>query len=377
MTVAWNDDVELDFGIAFGHNPLATSPVFTDVSIYMQSLKIRRGRSNERDTVQAGTLDIKLDNTDRRFDTTNTAGPYQPNVVPAVPCRLQAVHNSITYDLFRGTIDTWPLKYPDKANATAHVNIHASDDFKLFGQDEITGSESLEKSGVRIGNLLDIMGWPAGRRSLATGVFDVVGSTFECQRPLQEIQKTVDSEVGLFFMDGNGDAVFQDQAYRAARSVLATFSDNPSAGELPYSDLIFTFDDTQIWNDVEATRAGSTATRAADDTASVNKYGRRRLTLNELLLTDDTDLQTIVDFYLARYKDPGIRAQTLIFKPEQDPADQWPRALGARITDKFTVERDPPGGGTPTVISQDVHVESIEHNASPSEWVTTWQLSPA
>ncbi len=377
MTIAWNADVDLTLLAGFGDSPkVATAPT-TDISTYLMDAKIRRGRSNERDRVQASTLDLVLDNTDRRFDPTNTTGPYDPDVVPAVPVLLQAVHNTITYDLFRGTISTWPMVWPDKTADIAMVNVHADDDFKLLAQDELTSVEVLEKSGVRIGNILDNILWPAGRRSIATGIMDVVGSTFDCQNPIQEIQKVVDSELGLFFMAGDGDAIFQDQAHRAGLSVKGVFSDNPSAGELHYADLVVTYDDTHIWNAVEGSRSGSTAKRAGDDSASITKYGKRFLTLNDLLLVDDADLQTIVDLYVARFKDPGIRAQTLVIKPERDPVDLWPEVLGVELSDKYTVERDPPGGGTPSVISQDVHVEHIEHSITPDEWVATWQLSPA
>ncbi len=377
MSVAWNADVDLTLEAAFGDGAKVVTPSWEDISVYLTDAKIRRGRSNERDRVQAGTLDLILDNSDRRFDPVNTTGPYSPDVVPAVPVRLRAVHNAITYDLFRGTISAWPMVWPDPAAAIAFVNVHADDDFKLLAQDEMTGTEVLEKSGVRIGNMLDTISWPAARRSLDTGIVDVVGSSFDCVNPIQEIQKVVDTELGLFFMDGAGDAVFQDQNHRAGVSIGGVFSDNPTAGELFYADLNFTYDDTQIWNAIEGTRAGSTATRAADDSASITAYGKRFLKLNELLVTNDSNLQTIVDVYLARYKDPGIRAQTLVIKPERDPVDLWPEVLGAEISDKYTVERDPPGGGTPTLISQDVFVEHLEHNITPSNWVTTWQLSPA
>lgn len=383
MTVAWNADVDLTLEVAFGDDAKAATPTWTDISDYMMSAQIRRGRSNERDTIQAGTLDIVLDNADRRFDPTNTTGPYYatpapgPNIIPSVPCRLRAVHNVITYDLFRGTISAWPMKWPDPAAEIATVNIHADDDFKLLALDELTGSEVQEKSGTRIGNILDTISFPTGRRSLDIGIMDVVASTFACQNPLQEIQKVVDSEVGLFFLDGTGNAVFQDQNHRSTVPNSGTFSDDPAAGEFYYADLIFTYDDTQIWNSVEGTRAGSSAPRAADDTTSITTYGKRFLRLNELLLKDDTDLQTVVNLYRDRYKDPGIRAQTLVIKPQRDPADLWPEVLGAEISDKYTVERDPPGGGTPTNISQDVFIEQIEHNISVDEWTTTWQLSPA
>jgi hypothetical protein len=57
--------------IAFASNP-ADTPVYVDVSAYVRSVDITRGRQRELDVVEAGTADITLSNRDRRFDPTNT-----------------------------------------------------------------------------------------------------------------------------------------------------------------------------------------------------------------------------------------------------------------------------------------------------------------
>ena len=372
MTVAFDDDTDVTLEVAFASDPKDASPSWTDVSAYMRAFSIRQGRSFERDTVGPSQLSVTLSNDDRRFDPTFAAGAYDPDVIPTKPIRLQAVHNSITYDLFRGTVDGWPQLWPGHGKDAVTV-IEATDDFKLLAMDALVSTESQEKSGVRIGNMLDDVSWPAGRRSLATGIMDVVAGTVECVNPLTEIQKVVDSELGLFFMDGAGDAVFQDKNLRSGLGISAIFG----PANLAYENVVVTYDDTQIWNNIVGTRSGVTAPVAVEDAGSVTAHGRRRLRLNDLLLVDNTDLTTTVNAYLTRYKDPGVRVSSMMFNPRSDQANLWPEALGVTMSDKYTVKVVPPGGGAD--ISQDVHVESMSHtvDAATKTWSVAWQLSPA
>lgn len=376
MSVDFFDtSVSLTLEIGFASDPKDSSVTWTDVSAYMRmdGTEIVRGRTHARDTMQAGTMQVVLENTDRRFDPTNTSSPYDPNVIPGKPIRLQAEYNSVTYDLFRGTIDGWPQLWTWPSEAVTIIT--ATDDFKLISSDTLVSTESEEKSGTRIGNILDDVSWPAGRRDLDTGAMDVVGTTVECVNPLDEIQRVVDSEVGLFFMAGDGDATFQDQNHRSGLSVSDTFSDDGS--DLGYEHVEVRYDDTQIWNSITATRVGTTATVAREDATSVSTYGRRKLRLNDLLLTDTTDLETIAELYRDTYKDPGLRVELLEFHPQKDPSNLWPVALGAEISDKYNVEITPPGSGTPSQIDQDVFVEQITHTIEGGLWVTSWITSNA
>lgn len=52
------------------------APVWTDLTPWVESFSVRRGRQTERDSMQAGTATVRLDNRDRRFDPSYTAGPY-------------------------------------------------------------------------------------------------------------------------------------------------------------------------------------------------------------------------------------------------------------------------------------------------------------
>ena len=372
MSISFDPNVTLTLEVGFASGPKDAAVTWTDISTDLRGFELRRGRDHELDTIRGGELTLLLDNRDRDYDPTYTASPYSPNVKPAKPVRLRAVYNTVTYDLFRGTIDGWPQLFP-AGGKDAVVEVRCSDDFKLIAADDIVSNEVQEKSGVRIGNILDDASWPSGRRNLATGVMDVAATNAgACVNPLTEIQKVVDSELGLFFMAGDGKATFQDKNYRGGLTSKATFG---GASGLPYVDVVVGYDDTQIWNLITTTRVGSEVAVEVSDATSITAYGRRKLRLNDLLLVNDTDLTTIANAYLSRYAEPGIRIERMTFWPQSDPAALWPEALAAEISDLYTVVVSPPGGGAD--ISQDVHVEGISHTVTPKRWSVTWTLSPA
>ncbi|MDL5204957.1 LamG-like jellyroll fold domain-containing protein [Streptomyces sp. ALI-76-A] len=53
--------------VAFDGGPFSSSYSWTDISDYVEGFQVRRGRNNELDRIEAGTLSLKLDNSDGRF----------------------------------------------------------------------------------------------------------------------------------------------------------------------------------------------------------------------------------------------------------------------------------------------------------------------
>lgn len=148
--------------ISFASDPLTASPTWVDVSSYLRAWDIKRGRSSERSRVDAGTAVVVLSNRDRRFDPTYASSPYYPNVVPMRQIRLRATYNAVTYDLFRGFIESWPLRYSGGAKnaGDAVVELSCVDAFKLFSlfQVKAYSAEVLEDAPVAYWKLDDASG---------------------------------------------------------------------------------------------------------------------------------------------------------------------------------------------------------------------------
>ena len=96
----------------FGFGALADPVTWTDITKYVRSYSINRGRQHELNKFEAGTASITLDNRDGRFSPFNTSSPYYPNVLPSVPIRIRAVWNGLIWPRFRGNVESWTLKWP-------------------------------------------------------------------------------------------------------------------------------------------------------------------------------------------------------------------------------------------------------------------------
>lgn len=108
--------------IAFEYNPVATAPTWTDVSAYVRSGSVTRGRSSESEAFSAGTLRLVLDNRTRRFDPTNTSGPYAGYLSPRNQIRVTATWGATSYPVFRGFITGWPQsRDPGNRDATTEI----------------------------------------------------------------------------------------------------------------------------------------------------------------------------------------------------------------------------------------------------------------
>jgi len=105
---------QLKVSAGFGQSPNgATVATATDITHYLKSIEVSAGREYELARAAAKTAPMQLDNTDGRFDPGNTAGDYYPNVKLFTPLWVQAVYNSVAYDIWGGAIERWPQHWDD------------------------------------------------------------------------------------------------------------------------------------------------------------------------------------------------------------------------------------------------------------------------
>jgi len=63
-------------------------PVWSDITSYVRSLSISRGKDELLDGFSAGSVSIELDNRDRRFDPLYAASPYNGDIIPRREVRV-------------------------------------------------------------------------------------------------------------------------------------------------------------------------------------------------------------------------------------------------------------------------------------------------
>lgn len=106
-------------------------PVWEDITTHVKSITYRRGRQRLLDRFETGTATIVLDNRDRRFDPTYTAGPYFGQLLPMRRFRIRAQHNNATYPRFDGYVENWAQTY-EKSDTNAECVVTVSDAFKVL-----------------------------------------------------------------------------------------------------------------------------------------------------------------------------------------------------------------------------------------------------
>lgn len=74
----------------------AASPTWVDVSTYVRAIDINRGRAEDLNPFDNGTARVELNNRDGRFNPSNTASPYYPNVKPRKQIRITATYTTPT-----------------------------------------------------------------------------------------------------------------------------------------------------------------------------------------------------------------------------------------------------------------------------------------
>src|ERR1044072_377176 len=297
-------------------------------------------------------------------------------VKPMRPIRVRAIWNSVTYDLFRGYVDSWDITW--NGSNWSEVAVPCTDAFKIFGNTERTAVAAVgagEGTGTRIGRILDGIGWSASLRDIDPGDVTVISTTLE-GNALEEMLLNTETEVGELYMTGDGKVFFRDRSgiNDDARSTAsnATFGDDGAGVELPYSDLTFTNEDAQLFNRVIVTRSGGATPQQADDTASQSEYLLHSFEKSDLLMQNDAAALNYAQYVLSLTSQPELRFDSMTISPHRDETNLFPQVLGRTIGDRITVRRRPPGGGS--TIEQDCFIRGIEHTVNPSQWQTSRTL---
>jgi hypothetical protein len=119
--------------IAFDDGPYLQFPTWTDVTPYVYSMTTDRGRSDDWANFY-GSATVTLNNRTRRFDPFNTSGPYYGKLVPRRQIQISAIHNGVTYRVFRGFVAGWPPVWTD-AGQDSTVTLSCFDAMGLLASD--------------------------------------------------------------------------------------------------------------------------------------------------------------------------------------------------------------------------------------------------
>lgn len=108
---------------AFGANALDAAPAWTDITTDVLEFTYTHGRQHDLAAAEPGTGQLTLYNNHRKYDPTNTASPYSPNLVVNTPIRVRATWAAGTSGVFRGFATNWSPQWPDGVHSTVIVDL--------------------------------------------------------------------------------------------------------------------------------------------------------------------------------------------------------------------------------------------------------------
>jgi hypothetical protein len=343
-----------------------------DISPFVRSLSISRGRSDQFGAFRAGTLTLVLNNNDRRFDPINDASPYYDpttNRSGVTPRRRVQVISGGTTPLFTGRIADIDVEYNYDLST---VTITAVDDFTLLAN-AFTGADitpSAELSGARVSAILDLpeIAYPLTTRSIDTGVASLGDYLIkENTNAANYLQRVAEAEQGLFFVQADGVLRFTDRATSVFASPVATFADDGTG--IAYQGIDTQYGNEFLFNRVQAqTETG--VVQAADDAASQTEFGISTLALTDLLLANDASALTLAQKLLDNYKQPAYRFDDLRLVVSAMSSPNRNLVLGLEMGDVITVTRTF-STGSPAQVSDDYGIERIVHQITPDRHIVT------
>ena len=397
----------------------ADSPV--NVTEYVSSVNVRRGRSRELDKFPSGTCSVVLNNEERVFDPLNRDGIFFGLIRP----RLRVAVTRDNISLFDGVIEDWNFNY-DLSNKS-NASIDCVDGLALLSQTDMASFVNTQDSpDERIRKILarTDVDYP-GATNLDPGLVTLQGDTVaENTNTISYLQIVSDTDLGRLFVDGAGVLRYRNRTtgiielprvifgsvedpYIQQLSILSNAVlwfdasspeplriDSDAVAQTILQDSVLWFDASDpdyvapvigfsgidvefgsefLFNRVSVQRkSGSTV--IVTDTVSKDVYKIRALTLTDYLFLDDEESLAYASYLLTLYSDPDVRVASLTLNVH-----------GMSVLHRRYMERLEIGDVVRTIwtpnnvgeaFDRDSIIEGVEHTITPTAHVMRLQLTP-
>lgn len=354
-----------------------TSVTRTDI----RSIDIRRGRTREDQRFDAGTCYVTLDNLSGIYDPDITSGTWTVSGVSILKAGLQArivaTYGGTSYILFAGFLETPEVNQGFDATVTFSLVDGLAYIAKAIAP-TLSATSTLKNDGettaTRVGRMLDVVGWPAGDRSISGSV--QLLATAQGRNVIDIINECVNAEAGKFYVARDGKAVFEPLSAKFSKPTQLEFSDarpQPS-NTIEYDEITTQSGALQVVNQAVVRRQEKTQV-IATYTSSASTYGTSTVELNAPIYDTSSALThtTNLAYYLARANaTPETRVDTIGFSALALGV-LYPDFLATDIGDQIIVNRTTMDGRS---LVWYLVVEGESHTITPTEWRVTYNTSP-
>jgi hypothetical protein len=265
--------------------------------------------------------------------------------------------------------------YPSWVGNIAHLAIYNTGTITTLANAHYTVGAAPwagDTTGQRYERVLDLIGWPAGLRSVdpggvfvSVGPADLAGSTV-----LDYFQLLAQTEQGRHFVGAEGALTFTDAESTVTGVSAYTFDDDPEDGIIEEGSITFSLDETFLYEEAVVQRKYGAPQRAlaagvTDPVSSISLTG--------LLGLRDSQARSLAERLVFVYGTAKTRAEAWTVQPEQTPG-AWADLLGLEIGDVVTLSVSPEGEGDPIEVT--LFIEFISHVITAEDWTITFYGSP-
>lgn len=365
--------------------------IATDITADVRYMELRTpSRSRLQQTWEPGTLRFVLDNSTRKYDPLNSAGPYFGKIKPTKYLQLwfDCAATSQTSQ-FVGYTDKFILDY-DQSNKDATVTVTCLDPLGMCafgaipagttpglvdGESVSTRRNAIMAASGIFGIAID--GGPGYTSSYAAEFSDYWDAT-QTHPLLEEIRKIGDVEQGPIISSlvaATPSVLFHGRHWFKFRSGSNTSQASIGTGGLPFYDINVLFDADEIITSVGMSdESGNTV--GVIDAAAVTEYGPRYpfQTYDRLPARNDEQLEGAANTVMGLRATEEFRIDSLTVKPGSSSSWQA-KIVELEPLDRVTVTWTPTKTGS--AIAADYFIDGIVHQISPGDWTTTYSLMPA
>jgi hypothetical protein len=340
---------------------------FFDITDRLVSVSTSRGKNQALDRIDAGQLNLIVDNFDRLFDPLYVDGFYFGQLIPGKEIRISCNGFPVIY----GYVDDLDIAYePGNRSVVSFQAADALSNLTINNLPEVF--PDVELSGARITRILDLpeVAWPTEQRSIDTGnsfMSDIDIS--EGTQAVAYLQLVATSESGEVFVSKDNKFVFKARNSAPGVIDLIFTDEGPIEGftTVPFAEVEVVYGSEQLYNRIVLTndQPSFPDEAIAEDAESQLVYGPRSFTINGLLNNEVSDLQFLADFLLARFKEPQYRFQSLSVVLDVLSEGQQNEVLDLEIGNIVQVKFTP--SGIPPAIEQYCRVIGISHDWQNNE----------
>jgi hypothetical protein len=208
-------------------------------------------------------------------------------------------------------------------------------------------------------------------RTIDTGDTTCIADPGTSRTTLDALKNAEFSEQGAFYIDHEGTAVFLSRT-----NVIKKYGETPIEFDqttgIPYTNLVFAFDDKLIINSAGMTRVGGTQ-QVSENAASIAKFFSHQLNESNLVAETDADTLNIAKIYVATRAETTIRIDAMTVDL-LDPNVPTATMLALDYFSNLKITNVQPDGST---IVKTLQAQGLDWNITPNSMkVTVTTLEP-